>query len=81
MKSVSTGTKDLAISTFDFALHHYFDDNLRITLDYAIVNTEQVETPGKVVTKVNDAHGNPVEVDWSNKVNQNVLTLRIQAKF
>jgi hypothetical protein len=81
MKSVSTGVKDLATSTFDFALHHYFDDNLRITLDYAVVQNEKVGTPGKVVNNVNDAHGNPVVVDWSNAINQNVLTLRIQAKF
>jgi len=81
MRSVSTGVKDLATSTFDFAIHHYFDDNLRITLDYAIVNNEKVGTPGKVVNNVNDAHGNPVVVDWSNSINQNLLTLRIQAKF
>jgi len=81
MRSVSTGVKDLATTTFDFALHHYFDDNLRITLDYAMVQNEKVGTPGKVVNNVNDAHGNPVVVDWSNAINQNVLTLRIQAKF
>jgi hypothetical protein len=81
MRSVSTGVKDLATSTFDFAIHHYFDDNLRITLDYAIVQNEKVGTPGKVVNNVNDAHGNPVVVDWSNSINQNLLTLRIQAKF
>ncbi len=81
LKSKTSGQSDLATTTFDFALHHYFDDNLRITLDYAVVQNEKVGTPGKVVNNVNDAHGNPVVVDWSNAINQNVLTLRIQAKF
>jgi hypothetical protein len=81
LKSKTSGKSDLAVTTFDFALHHYFDDNLRITLDYAIVKNEKVGTSGKVVDNVSDAHGTPVVVDWSNAINQNLLTLRIQAKF
>jgi hypothetical protein len=81
LKSKTSGQSDLATTTFDFALHHYFDDNLRITLDYAVVQNEKVGTADLVKNTVNDAHGNPVVVDWSKAINQNVLTLRIQAKF
>lgn len=80
-KAKMSGKSDLAYSNFDFAFHYYFDDNIRITLDYNIVNNEKVGTAGKVVDNVKDAHGNPVVVDYSNDVNQNILTLRVQAKF
>ena len=65
-----------------FARHiHYFDEHIRISLAYEIVNNELVGTPGTVVDKVQDAYGTPVTVDYSDPINQNVLTLRVQAKF
>jgi hypothetical protein len=63
------------------ALHNYFDDNLSITLAYDIVKNEKVGTVGKVVDNYTDAHGVAGTMDWSNAINQNALTLRIQAKF
>jgi hypothetical protein len=81
LKSKMSGKSDLATSTFCFALHHYFDDNLRITFAYDIVNNEKVGTSGKVVDNYTTAHGTAGTLDWSNAINQNVFTLRIQAKF
>ncbi len=81
LKSKMSGKGDLATTTYGFALHHYFDDNLRITLGYDIVQNEKVGTSGKVVDNYTDAHGNAGTLDWSNAINQNVFTLRIQAKF
>jgi hypothetical protein len=81
LKSKMSGKSDLAVSTIGLALHHYFDDNLRITLDYDIVKNEKVGTAGKVTDAAKNADGTPGTVDWSKAVNQNMLTLRIQAKF
>ena len=81
LKSKMSGKSDLATSTFGIALHHYFDDNIRITLDYDIVKNEKVGTPGKVTDAAKNADGSAGTVDWSNAINQNMLTLRIQAKF
>ena len=76
-----SGKGDLATSTLGFAFHHYFDDNIRITLGYDIVQNEKVGLAGKVVDNYTTANGTAGTLDWSNKINQNVFTLRIQAKF
>ncbi len=81
LKSKMSGKGDLATSTFGFAFHHYWDDNIRITFCYEIVNNEKVGTAGKVVDSYTTEAGNPGKLDWSNSINQNVFTLRIQAKF
>lgn len=81
LKSKLSGKGDLATYTYGFAFHHYFDDNIRITLSYEIVNNEKVGTSGKVVDSYTTEAGNPGKLDWSNSINQNVFTLRIQAKF
>lgn len=81
LKSKTSGKSDLATSTIGLAFHHYFDDNLRITLAYDIVKNEKVGTAGKVVDNYVDAKGVAGTLDWSNAINQNVLTLRLQAKF
>jgi len=76
-----SGKSDLATSTVGLAFHHYFDDNIRITLAYDIVQNEKVGTVGKVVDNYTTAAGVAGTMDWSNAINQNVLTLRLQAKF
>ncbi|MCK9411953.1 MAG: OprO/OprP family phosphate-selective porin [Prolixibacteraceae bacterium] len=76
-----SGKSDLATSTVGLAYHHYFDDNIRISLAYDIVQNEKVGTAGKVVDNYTTAAGVAGTMDWSNAINQNVLTLRIQAKF
>ena len=79
----TSGKSDLATSTFGFALHHYFDDNLRISLNYDIVQNEKVGSAGLLTEDYTKADGTKVAkgLDYSNVINQNVLTLRIQAKF
>lgn len=77
---------DLATSTLSLALHHYFDDNLRISLNYDIVANEKVGTTNGVSNYTEDytkADGTVVKkgLDYSKVINQNLLTLRIQAKF
>jgi hypothetical protein len=86
LKNRVSGKTDLATSTFGFALHHYFDDNIRISLNYDIVNNEKVGTTAGVSNLTEDytkADGTKVSkgLDYSKNVNNNLLTLRIQAKF
>lgn len=86
LKSKVSGKSDLAYTTFSFALHHYFDDNIRISLNYDIVNNEKVGTTSGVSNLMENytkADGTVVKngLDYSKNVNNNVLTLRLQAKF
>jgi hypothetical protein len=86
LKNRVSGKSDLATSTFGFALHHYFDDNLRISLNYDIVNNEKVGSTAGVSNLMENytkADGTVVKngLDYSKNVNNNLLTLRIQAKF
>jgi len=86
LKNRVSAKSDLATSTFGFALHHYFDDNIRISLNYDIVNNEKVGTTAGVSNLTEDytkADGTKVlkGLDYSKNVNNNLLTLRIQAKF
>ena len=81
--SKTSGKSDLATSTISLALHHYFDDNLRITLNYDIVQNEKVGSAGLLTESYTKANGTTVAngLDYSKVINQNMLTLRIQAKF
>jgi len=86
LKNRVSSKSDLATSTFGFALHHYFDDNLRISLNYDIVNNEKVGSTAGVSNLMENytkADGTVVKngLDYSKNVNNNLLTLRIQAKF
>ena len=83
LKSRVSGKSDLATSTFGFALHHYFDSNLRISLNYDIVQNEKVSAAGLLTEDYTKADGTKVAkgLDYINIVNNNVVTLRIQAKF
>jgi len=83
VSSIKSGKTDLATSTFGFAFHHYFDDNIRITFDYDIVKNEKAGSEGVLTEDYTKANGVKVVqgIDWGKNVNQNVFTLRIQAKF
>ena len=83
LKNRVSGKSDLATTTFGFALHHYFDDNIRISLNYDIVNNEKVSAAGLLTENYTKADGTVVKngLDYSKNVNNNVLTFRIQAKF
>jgi hypothetical protein len=86
LKSRTVGKGDLATSTFGFALHHYFDDNIRISLNYDIVQNEKVGSTAGVSNLMENytkADGTVVKngLDYTKNVNNNLLTLRLQAKF
>jgi hypothetical protein len=83
LKSKMSGKNDLATTTFGFALHHYFDDNIRVSLNYDIVQNEKVGTAGLLTEDYTKTDGTKVVkgFDYSNVINNNVLTLRLQAKF
>ena len=81
LANYGSGKSDLATSTFGFALHHYFDDNLRISLDYDIVQNEKVSAAGSLTENYIKVDGTKDVLDYSKVVNNNMFTLRIQAKF
>jgi hypothetical protein len=81
LKNRISGKSDLATGTLSLAFHHYFDDNLRITLNYDIVKNEKAGTPNAVTESYTRNDGTKGTLDYSQSVNQNLLTLRIQAKF
>jgi len=76
-----SGKNDLATSTYSIALHHYFDDNIRISLNYDIVQNEKVGSSGLLTETYTNANGTKGTLDYNKVINQNLLTLRIQAKF
>ncbi|HLN75056.1 MAG TPA: porin, partial [Prolixibacteraceae bacterium] len=81
LKNRVSGKSDLATTTFSLALHHYFDDNLRISLDYDIVQNEKVgvgtDGVGNLTEDYTKADGTKVAkgIDYGKVVNNNVLTL------
>lgn len=87
LKSKTSGKSDIAITTYSLALHHYFDDNIRVTLGYDIVQNEKVglntDGVGNVTEDYSQKDGTKVAkgIDYSTAVQNNLLTLRIQAKF
>jgi hypothetical protein len=81
LASRTSGKADLATSTISLALHHYFDDNIRISLNYDIVKNEKVGSSGLLTESYTNSNGTKGTLDYSKVVNQNLLTLRIQAKF
>jgi hypothetical protein len=83
--SLKSGKFDLAYTTYTFAWHYYFDDNIRVSLAYAIVQNEKV---GKTAAGVGNLTESYTNVDGTAGVNdyatifkQNQLTIRLQAKF
>lgn len=83
LRNRMSGKSDLATTTFSFALHHHLDDNIRITLNYDIVQNEKVSQEGLLTEDYTKADGTKVAkgIDYGKVVNNNLLTLRLQAKF
>lgn len=82
---LSSSKADLAYTTLTFAWHYYFDDNIRISLAYAIVQNEKVAKNASGVGNLTESYTNPDGTtgvnDYSDVFKQNQLTLRLQAKF
>ena len=84
--SKTSGSSDLAYTTFNFAWHYYFNDNVRLSLMYSIVQNEKVAVnpttnAGYVTAKYTNYDGTSGVNDYSSVFNQNILTLRLTAKF
>jgi hypothetical protein len=82
---LTSSKADLAYTTFTFAWHYYFDDNIRVSLAYAIVQNEKValktDGTGNLTETYTNPDGSVGTNDYSKIFNQNQLTLRLQAKF
>lgn len=82
---LTSSKADLAYTTFTFAWHYYFDDNIRISLAYAIVQNEKVAKNTAGVGNLTESYTNPDGTtginDYSDIFKQNQLTIRLQAKF
>jgi len=78
--SMTSGTGDIAYGTWTFAFTYFFDDNIKVSLGYSIPMNEKVTNAGKV-TQNYTVNNVPGSYDYSKLISQNVLTLRIQAKF
>ncbi|MCX6251789.1 MAG: hypothetical protein NTX61_13685 [Bacteroidetes bacterium] len=78
--SVTSGLSDLAYSQVSLCWSYYFDDNIKISLDYDIPMNEKAAA-GKVTSSYSINGGKTATYDYSNVLKQNTLTLRIQAKF
>ncbi|MCX6304679.1 MAG: hypothetical protein NT040_06910 [Bacteroidetes bacterium] len=80
-----SGVDDIPYGTWTFSYSYFFTDNIKIMLAYEIPMNKKVglvdaKGKGPVYTDytVNNVKGT---YDYSNVIKQNVLTLRLQAKF
>jgi hypothetical protein len=82
--SIKSGISDLAYSSLTFAWHYYFDDNIRVTLAYRMPVNETVSKDAagnSNLTSSYTVNGKTDFLDYSKVFPQNILTLRLQAKF
>ena len=84
--SKTSGLSDLAFTTYNFAWHYYFNDNVRISLMYSIVQNEKVginttTKVGNITSSYTNYDGTKGVNDYSTVFNQNVLTVRLTTKF
>ncbi len=81
---LKSGTSDIKYETITLAYSYFFDDNIKIMLGYEIPLNKKVGVNSKGVGNVTSAYtvnGEPGLYDYSNVINQNTLTLRLQVKF
>jgi hypothetical protein len=80
-----SGTSDLKYHTITMAYSYFFDDNIKIMLGYEIPLNKKVgvnETTGVGnLTSAYAVNGEPGLYDYSDRIHQNTLTLRLQVKF
>jgi len=82
---LKSGTSDLKYQTVTLAYSYYFNDNIKIMLGYEIpmnqktgVNDQGVSNLTPVAYTANGVSGT---FDYSDRIKQNTLTLRLQARF
>lgn len=79
-----SGTADLKYATLGLAWSYFFDDNIKLSIEYDIPMNEKVGVNSKGVgnvTSTGSVNNQPYTIDYSTLFPQNTLTLRIQAKF
>jgi hypothetical protein len=89
-KTVSTNTfvnsvNDVAYGTWNLAYTYFFDDNIKLMIGYEIpINKEVGANPntdiGYVISPYT-VNGVTSKYDYSNRIKQNTLTVRLQVKF
>ena len=70
------GVSDIAYGTWTFGYSYFFTDNIKFMVGYEIPMNEKTNI--KQTYAVNGQSGS---YDYSNRINQNTLTLRLQVKF
>ena len=81
---LASGAADIAYGTLALGWTYFFDDNLKISLEYEFPVNEKVGVNSKGIGNVTSGYTvNNVAgtLDYSKKISQNALTIRIQAKF
>lgn len=82
---LTSGTADIPYGSWDFAYSYYFTDNIKIMVDYLMPLNKKVGTVNSAgagnVTSTYTTNGVNGVYDYSNLIHQNVLTIRVQAKF
>ena len=82
--TVTSGMDDIAYHTFTFAYNYFVTPNIRLQLAYEMPLNEKVgknaSGTGNVIQKFN-VNNQPGTNDFSSRVPQNILTVRLQAKF
>jgi len=89
-KTVSTNkfvnsVNDIAYGTWNLAYTYFFDDNIKLMIGYEIpINKEIGANPNTdigYVTSSYTVNGVASKYDYSNRIKQNTLTVRLQVKF
>ena len=71
-----TGASDVAYGTWTFAYSYFFTDNIKFMVGYEIPMNK-----GANIIQTYTINGVTSTYDYSKRVNQNTLTLRLQVKF
>jgi hypothetical protein len=89
-KTVSTNmlvnsVNDIAYGTWNIAYTYFFDDNIKLMIGYEIPINKEIganpDTDIGYVTSSYTVNGVTSKYDYSNKIKQNTLTVRLQVKF
>ena len=80
-----SGVNDIAYGTLNLAYTYFFDDNIKIMISYEIPWNKKVDvnpaTDTKYLTSSYTVNGIASTYDYSNRIKQNTLTVRLQVKF
>ncbi|MBE0648496.1 MAG: hypothetical protein IH596_12010 [Bacteroidales bacterium] len=82
--TLKSGTSDLSYNTFTFAWNYFFTDNLRIQLAYEMPIAEKVgvdASGNSNLVKQYTVNDKTITNNYNKGFSQNVVTIRLQAKF